>query len=249
MHLQNIEPLLSALLYSAIFYFGSRIPMPREGERFYRRVISLSAGVGVAYVFLGLLPELNVAREILLESAEPHTMLFEQYRVYLGALSGFIAFYGVHHLLALTSKGTIDEGVWRAGNWPFLLYVSVFFLYVGLVTYFKVNSLEEVHGSRDFYTIAMGFHLFLIDYSLRREYGELYLKRVKNVLAAAPLLGWMVGMYVIFPVTVVIPLAGVIAGGIIMNTMLMEMPRDTQSRFPYFLMGAVLFSAVILAFH
>jgi len=127
--------------------------------------------------------------------------------------------------------------------------MSVFFLYIWLVTYLRVNSIEEVHGSSLFYTIGMAFHFLIIDYSLRREYEDLYLKKVKNFLAAAPLLGWTVGMLVVFRITFIIPMMSFVAGGIIMNTMVMEMPRDEENRFSYFLMGAVLFAAAIIAFN
>jgi hypothetical protein len=248
MHLGYLGPLTFALLLSAIFFFGSRVPMPREGDRYYRRAISISAGVSVAYVFLELLPELSSAREVLLGASKGQALFFEKYRVYLGALTGFTFFYGVHHLQALVSRERVAAGLWQARNWPFLLYVSVFFLYVWLVTYFRGNSLEEIEGSAVFYSLAMGFHLFLIDYSLRREYGMLYRKKVKNALAAAPLLGWLVGMYVVLPVTVIIPMMGFVAGGIIMNTMVLEIPRESENRFLYFSLGVVLYSAAILIF-
>ena len=249
MPLENLLSLLSALAFSVIFFFGSRIHLPGEGEQYYRRTVSLSAGVGVAYVFLELLPELSVAQEVLRRSAEPSTLLFEKYRVYLGALTGFVFFYGAHHIMALVSKDAVEEKVWRAGNWPFLLYVSVFFFYVWLVTYLRVNSLEEVHGSKVFYSVAMAFHFILIDYSLRREYGELYLKRVKNALAIAPILGWLVGIYVVLPVTVVIPMISFVSGGIVMNTMILEMPRENESRFLYFFLGAAIFGSFIMVFN
>jgi hypothetical protein len=66
------------------------------------RWLSFAGGVSVAYVFVHLLPELTHAQEALSESAPAITLAAERH-VYLVALLGLAAFYGLE-ALALRSR-------------------------------------------------------------------------------------------------------------------------------------------------
>ena len=160
-------------------------------------------------------------------------------------LCGFVYFYGQHQALARSSKREVQARAGQVSNWLYHFQICGFAVYVWLVTYLQVNSIEEVQGSTLFYTIAMGMHFFLIEYALKREQGAMYSKTGKNILAAAALLGWGVGVFFVMSVPVVITLMSFVAGGIIMNTMMLEMPREQESRFLYFLAGVFLYSGLI----
>ena len=244
--MKNGAAFITAVVFAAILFFGSKIKLPQQGERFYRRWISFSAGVGIAYVFLELMPELNQARDTFVRTLQARSIVAAHYRVYLAALIGFVFFYVMHSLIPLVSRENVQKRLWQLRNWPFHFYMAGFFFYVWLLTYVRVNAIEEVRGSNWLYTLAMGLHLFLIDYALRREYKDIYLQRGKNVLACAALLGWCAGNFLVLPVHTIVKLGGFIAGGIMMNTMVMEMPHEHESRIQYFLLGTVFYSALIL---
>ena len=242
-----VQTLLSTLVFAAIFFFGARIRLPCEGRRYYRRAVSFSAGVALAYVFLDLLPEINASRKLLLKDIPEGTSVLADFWVYVAMLCGFLFFYGLHTVLAFSRESGQCEGDCHSTNWPYLLRICGFSLYVWLVTYLQVHSIEELRGPVIFYTIAMGMHLFLIEYALRREHGAVYAKAGKNILAIAAILGWAIGVLVVMPASVVITLTSIVAGGVIMNTMIMEMPREQESRFAYLLAGVLVYGVLILS--
>ena len=52
-----------ALLFAAIYLFGGRLAY-RPGQRGRRRFLSFAAGISVAYIFVHVLPTLQMIREI-----------------------------------------------------------------------------------------------------------------------------------------------------------------------------------------
>jgi hypothetical protein len=56
-----------ATIFAAIFYAQTWRQWPKKGQRGYRRVVSFSAGMAVAHVFVHLLPEIAAASEEFVE--------------------------------------------------------------------------------------------------------------------------------------------------------------------------------------
>ena len=230
--------LLVAVLFSMVFLLGSLLSFPERGQRYYRRTISFAAGVGIAYVFLELLPQLNLARDVLLESFEESELLFEEQRVYLAVFIGFVLFYGLY---SFASKKEESEK-----QLPFIFHMAVFFVYVFLFTYVHVNPLAEVHVWSYYSALGITLHLLLIDYSLKQEYGDAYMKKGRCILAAAPITGWFCGIFLPLSTYFLVPCIGFIAGGIILNTMIIELPRQKESYYPTFILGALVFCFLVL---
>ncbi len=237
MESQVYETLIAVIIFAAIFFFGAKLCLPKKKQ--HRRLMSFAAGVSVAYVFIHLLPELQTASEVILETAVHHSRLTE-YMVYLSAMIGFMLFYGMEQMIAGTRSSE------RTNKFAFRLHIGGFAVYVWLVSYLMVNNIEETTVPIALYAFAMGFHLFSIDHSLRREHGSAYAGLGKNILAAAALLGWVVGILIELPISTVVPLLGFVSGGVIMNAMIMELPSEKEGKFFPFLLGGIVYAVLLL---
>lgn len=209
--------------------------------------MSFAAGASVAYVFVHLLPELQAAREVFVEETAHLALPFPEYRVYLSAMIGFMFFYGLEHLVGrsrVTEGGTAGEE--RAGLPIAVLHTGGFAVYVWLVSYLMVNSIEEGTVPVALYAVAMGFHFLTIDHALRREHGSLYERSGRYVIALASLAGWVVAVFTELPKPMVITLLGLVSGAVIMNSMVMELPREKEGRFLPFLLGGILYTGILL---
>jgi ABC-type sulfate transport system permease subunit len=77
----EIGPLVAALVFSAVFLFGSDALIPGSIRHHRRKVLSFGAGVTIAYVFVHLLPELEAARAALLRNGVRMGLPFPALRV------------------------------------------------------------------------------------------------------------------------------------------------------------------------
>lgn len=119
-------------------------------------------------------------------------------------------------------------------------------MYVWLVSYLMIRGLEESTISITLYAIAMGLHFCSIDHQLYREYTEIYSRIGRYLLAIAALLGWFIGFMFDLPKPLIITLLGFISGGIIVNTLIAELPQDQEEKFLPFLLGGIGYSLLLL---
>lgn len=246
----NFQTLLAAIIFSSIFFFGVKIHFPRKGEKYYRRFLSFAGGISVAYIFVELLPELEHARKLFLKATAGMGFSFGEQRIYLAALAGFILSYGLHHWASLSRlplENQFHEKKKLKGiNKGLYISVTEFFLYSWLITYLLGFQLREGAVPVVLYVIAMSLHFILVDFYLLMEYGILYNKVGKNVLALAPLSGWVCYRIVDLSLSCVVTLAAFVAGAVIMNTMIIELPKREENKFWAFLFGTVFYTAILL---
>lgn len=237
---KTIETLAAAILFASIFYFGARLRIPGTGQRYHRRILSFAAGVSIAYVFIHLLPELENAKNVFLRETAHRSLPFPEYRVYLSAMMGFMLFYGIEHMVVHRKSPEA-----KTGGPVFMLHIGGFAAYAWLISYLLVRSIGEGGVSIALYAVAMGLHFLSIDHALRREHGLLYEGTGKNVLALAALAGWSVGMLAELPKPMVITLLGIVSGAIIMNSMIMELPKEKEGKFASFLIGGIFYTVLL----
>ncbi len=123
---------------------------------------SFAGGLAVAYVFLHLLPELAEGNEAIGEAlrdvVEPTPLL--DLGIFLVALAGFTAFYGLERLAQLRAAtgagGREPVGVY----W---LHLSSFMVYNALITYTMALRLRTGVTFAILFVIAMGLHFVLTD--------------------------------------------------------------------------------------
>jgi len=240
----HIDSLLPALFFAAVFVFGALVRLPPAIARHRRSAMSFSGGIAVAYVFVRLLPELAEASEVFVHKTAHRALPFAESRVYLAAMLGFILFYGLEKLVTGFEDEEREE---RSSPSPALaLHVGGFSIYVWLVSYLGVHGVEEGIGPILLYAAALGCHFLATDHALRREYGEAYDRRGRFGLATAALAGGATGVLLVLPAPLVITLLGLVSGGVIMNSMLGEVPREKDGRFWPFVAGCSVYAGILL---
>ncbi len=246
--IENLESLVAALIFSAIFYFGGALRLP-EG-RHHRRLLSFGAGVSVAYVFVHLLPDLETARVVFVQSTSHISLPFRDLSVNLAAMIGFLAFYSLENMV-VWSKNTAGKrkGAGAAGGPVFWLHIGGLAAFVWLISYLRIQNIDEGTVPLALYTAAMGLHFLAMDYALSREHGKLYERVGRKVLAASSILGWVVGAVAELPLPGVVVLFGFVSGAVMMNSMIMELPREKEGKLGSFLLGGLIYTALILLLH
>jgi zinc transporter ZupT len=210
------------------------------------RWLSVAGGISVAYVFVHLLPDLAEEQETIREVAG-ESFNFLEYHVYLVALIGLAAFYGLERS-AKTSrrrKRTAgDEDSTEAG--VFWVHAASFTVYNALIGYLLLHREEPGVWSLILFAFAMGVHFVVNDYGLRRDHKGTYDRIGRWVLAAGILAGWVVGLFFEVSEAAIAVLFGFLAGGVIMNVLKEELPEDHESRFWAFALGAAAYAVILL---
>lgn len=242
-------------IFALIFYSQSWWPWPSEKRNAYRDVVSLSAGIAIAYVFMRLMPELAEASAEFVEATGDLVLPFPEYRVHGAALLGFLTFYALERLVdwsritgsVPSETGRVPREAGRreeriSDRVPTLSYA----LYVGIVTYVMAARMEAGEGRLALFGLSMGLHFLGVGYGLRREDEALYDGWGRHVLAASAALGWAVPLLTPLDFAVVQTLAGFVAGGVIVNTMIQELPGRKNGSVLFFSGGAILYAGVLL---
>jgi len=243
--MEIVETFIGSLLFALIFLFGNKLEGPLGFSR--RRVLSAASGVSIAYVFVHMLPELNEAGRTFVEATARRSLPTPELRVYVSALFGFVLYYGLEHLVKWSRvTGRRNSPDYGSRDPVFLLHIGGFALYGSLVSYLMVQSISENPIPILLYSLAMGLHFLAVDNALGREHGNLYARPGKQILAAAVLAGWLCGVLAEFPKPVVITLLGLVSGGVVMNSMIMELPSEKEGRFGFFCAGAGAYGILLI---
>ena len=238
--LRYLAPLL-ALGLAVVHLFAGRLwfldGVPRS------RGLSFAGGVSVAYVFVHLFPEIQEAGAAIHESELGPLALFTEHHVYLVALTGFVVFYGLERL-AQGAGGRREDS--DPNPDVFWLHIGSFGAYNALVGYLLLHREEAGLTSLLLFFVAMALHFVVNDHGLREHHGVLYRRRGRWVLAAAVLLGTVVGLAVAVPEGILAVLFAFLAGGVVLNVIKEELPEERESRFPAFAVGTAGYAALLL---
>jgi len=235
-----------ALLFAAIFLFGGRAAY-RPGQRGRRRFLSFAAGISVAYIFVHVLPTIQMIREIGTQSSSDFKMLFPEYSVYLWTMAGFLVFYGLE-TMAASPQRSIENHAGNDGgaaSWQPWVHISGFALYAWLLTYMMVWT-GKGNLTLCLFAVAMGMHIFTITCSLSSHYHQVYDRRGAYLLALASLAGWASALTLNIPTPVVLNLVAFVCGGVVVNAAIAELPKEREGRYWFFLTGALVYTALLL---
>ena len=211
------------------------------------RWLSFASGISVAYVFGHLLPEVAEGQRAL-EEIGAERFLESEGHVWLLALIGLVAFYGLERMAKTSREENEDDGG-PALPEPgvFWLHLSSYGLYNVLVGYL----LAEVEGSVGtgdlLFWIAMMLHFLVNDYGLRLHYKARYTHVGRWVLALAVVAGTALGLATAVPEAVIASLVAFLGGGVVLNVLKEELPEERESRFWPFALGAAGYAALLTA--
>ncbi len=227
----------AALLLAGVYVFGGRL-RARSHRRWW---VSIAGGVSVATVFIDLLPEISERQARFSAGAHQGAALFPEQAVYLAALLGFVLFYGLEYLVAVSASAEGEPS--RVFS---TFRITAFAGYSSLIAYLLVHSVWNGGPSLVLYTLAMAFHLLLVDRSLAGEHYGSYESRGRWILALAVLAGWFAGILTSIPEQWLARITGFVCGGVIMNTLVVELPEGRGGRFWPFVLAAAAYSLVLI---
>lgn len=236
------------LFFAAIYLFGGRANQVFSAAAL-RRFHSFSSGCAISYVFVYIMPELHAIRVAHMESESDYIRrIFPGYSVYLSALLGFLVFYGLESLVAAPREETADKSEHSHGESPWIprLHIGSFAVYTWLIT-FQIGRMGGSVVSLCFYSLAMGLHLAAIANRLRSEHRAVYESRGAILLALSSLAGWVSGLALDLPGLLVLDMTAIIAGGVIVNAAIAELPKQREASFWSFFFGAIAYTALLLA--
>lgn len=239
--MNNLAIQLSAIfLLACVFVFGKylRISAPRHA----RRWLSAAAGASVAYVFVQALPEISEVQHVFTRVTIGRGLPFPELRVYTAALIGFLFFYGLENIVS-RSRAPRRAQQEAASRSTYRLQLGGFAAYAGMIGYLMVHqrTLPTL-----FYLIGMALHFLGVEHSFEREYGRIYDRSGRWLLAAAILAGGSAGIFTSMSEELLATLLGLNFGGVIINSMVMELPTKEDGRFWPFCLGAIAYSLVLL---
>lgn len=255
-----------AVLLAGVHLFGVRLRfldgLPRS------RWLSFAGGISVSYVFVHLLPEVTALGERIEDA--PLGLAFLERHAYLMALVGFVAYYGVEKLAKRKSDGgnggeeNSDEGDGGEENDGegngnerngdartsdvFWFHIVSFGVYNVVVGYLLFHRESGELTALALFGLAMATHFLVNDWGLHHHHGELYRRRGRWVLAAAVLVGAVLGIFVPIAEAALALVFSFLAGGIVLNIIKEEVPEERESRFGAFAAGAALYAAILLSF-
>ena len=208
------------------------------------RVLSAASGISVAYVFIHVLPELVSTSEHIARRIQGFIGFLEHHSLIM-ALIGFTAFYGLDRLALLSRQK--DEDQRRIHIPAFWIHIGSFTVYNAIIGYILLNLEEDTLTNLAFYTVAVGVHFIVNDFSLRDHHEDAYQHLGRWIVSAGLLIGFVVGLVWTVPEWAIAVIYAFLAGGIVLNAIKEELPGEKQSRFWAFAAGALAYAALLIA--
>ena len=254
----SLLPSLAALLLLVFVHVAT--PSLRVLDGSPRSVwLSIAGGVSVAYVFVHFMPELAASQEAVAEAAGDLAggLRLAGRHVFLIALAGLLAFYGLHRLAqdsrsrregrpVPAGRGSGPQAEASTSPRVFWIHMASFGAYNLLVGYLLLHREVMTLRSLAFFAVAMALHFVVTDYGLNDDHKAPYRRVGRWVLVAAVGLGWALGLATSVPAWAVASLTAFLGGGVVLNVLKEEVPSERQSRFWAFAGGAAAYAALLL---
>jgi len=227
----SINPgLLSLLVLAAIHLFANRPKL--TGWIWHGKFLSAAAGISFAYVFVDLLPALEKGQPVLKRTFGDLIPYLDKH-AYVIALLGVLFFYG----LQLRSLGRNENFMVTLGGY------LLFNLFVGASLSDSTNP--EIQPLALF-TIAMGMHYFVNDHNVDIRDRSFYKIKASWWLVIFLFAGYIVGRITQIPDSFMAVAVSFLAGGVILNVLHYELPKREAVGYGFFVLGALVYTAIIL---
>ena len=227
---------ITALVLAATLGLGPRIRTVLRPHA--RRVQSFGGGVGVAYIFLSLFPEIE----------NVHAWLGRH--VHLVTLLSFLLFFALEAWLIDHARLRREAGA-AASAQPveppvFWLHVAIMAFYTAVVMFALPEAVAGELLLAVAAGLAIGSHLVYKDYLLRAEAGDQFQASGRVLLAAAPLLGWVLHR-IAEPSEAVLDISMAVLAGILMQSVFRdELPRPDRAALAWMVTGVAAYAVLSL---
>ena len=240
--------LAAAVLFAGAYLAGGRLGASDAEGRIWsrRRYISAAAGISVAYIFMDVLPELEVQRQVLVRAAGGAELLVAEQRIYALALLSFVVIYGLEHMVLVNREHRRKSVAAGDADAVFWLQLAGYAAYSALIGYLVIERAERGVLPLVAYTFAMAVHFLIVDHALEEEHGRAYQAWGRRLLAASVLVGWLIGVMAPLSEVAIARLFAVLAGGVVITSLRAELPNDREGRFWPFCVGAVVFAVALI---
>lgn len=218
-----------------IHFFSIYLKLEKIG---LRRFISFSAGVGVAYVFVHLWPQVAHTQEIAereISWLEGHAM---HYALYLVALSGLVTVYILDRLIArayekeeLTTPNVTESALF----WAHMGFFSLYNMMIGYLLTYQ----NQINTSLLIFFIAFALHFITNDWGLRHHHESVYDKYGRYILSISILIGYIIGQWTDFPEYFIGSVEAFVAGAMTLNVVKHELPSEREGNLEGFLTGVI----------
>jgi hypothetical protein len=238
---------LTALVFAAIHMLGRAMRFLRTTPRSVW--LSAAGGVSVAYVFVHILPELDHHQDMINEMRGFLGFLNASERhVYYVALLGLAAFYGLESSTRWSARRRAERGgARRPSICAFWLHLAAYAVFNVVIGYLLLDREETDLPSLLTYAVAMAMHFIVADQGLRQLLYPAYDAVGRWILAAAPILGWVLGVAIDVPPLAVSALFAFLAGGIMLTVLKEELPEHHRSHFTAFALATGLYATLLIA--
>jgi len=227
----TIESIIIGIVFIAIQLYAltivERSPM---GEK---KILSLSGGVAIAYVFVYILPTLHEEQDKLGGRLALDTELY-----FLGLLGLLIYFVAYAFAETNPAKKLTPQTI-------YIVQVIFFMVYSFIVSYVVFSSdVERVESL--FYGFAVGLHFIGLTYHLGKENRRLHKSIGRYLLAASTLAGATAGMVGPTSGLLVDSMIAFSSGAMIFNVISKEIPFEKNTHLPTFLISSLVYAIIIL---
>lgn len=235
-------PFLLAIGFALIHFLSIYLNLPNKLLRLF---ISFSAGVGIAYVFIYLWPQVADHQSEAEETISWLSGHVLHYSLYITALFGLALFYTMDRLIsrAYGSEKTTDPNLIESRL--FWAHVSFFALYNAMIGYL-LNHLEDLDRSVLIFAVAFGLHFITNDWGLRHHHEKVYDTYGRHILSLSILFGYFFGAWTDLPPYFIGSLEAFIAGGMTLNVIKHELPSEREGNLEGFLAGTLTASILFL---
>ncbi len=236
--------LLLAVALAIVHVYIVRLPIFTVIPRY--RWTSFAGGVSICFVFLEVFPELSHAKEKF-ESSDFSVLHQLDNQSHLIALIGLLVFYGLGSF-ALRAKSLEHSAHDKEVSLPSVFWIRISgFAILNVIFGYLLNDLSD-HSLFDciLFFIAVALHFFITDENLREGHQSLYDKKGRWLLAAAIVLGAVVGQLVHLNETAIAIVWSFSAGSIILNVLMRELPEERETCFWSFCGGSAVYAALLL---
>ncbi len=235
---------LFAPLLTILLLCGINFTLPRW--RIFQResppaILSVSAGTGLAYVFLEMMPKLAKIQQLTL-LPEYGSIFPLQNHAYLAALAGFIIFF----LLAKRDLQGDEESSDAAWSRATVVLAAFFALYNAQVGFFLGDWESSGLLSQSLVAAVFGLHIMGLDYHLWHHYPVHYVRHFRGLFCLFMLLGWLGAVLTHELYGLMMITTQFITGAIIVMAIRAELPAKENTHIPLFLSSVAITSCVIL---